>query len=127
MDTQKIDRSEMRGDKIRHRKLQNIGWRYKNGMFVASEWVNRKFFGNFDIYFEQNPSKGTVVVWIENKDYPMLNRTKVDYESFEKALDGITAYFDDIADKQKNVSPAVEYRAKQAYQKIIADEIAKML
>lgn len=127
MSGQKIDRAAMRGDKIRHGKLQNISWRYKNGVLVASEWVNRKFFGNFDIYFQQNPSKGTIVAWVENKDFPMLNRTKVGYENFEKALDGITAYFNDIEEKQKNISPAVELRAKQAYQKIIAEEIAKML
>lgn len=116
---------------MRHDKLTKgfpkMVWRYVDGVLCASDWVNRKFFGNFDIYFEQNPSKGTVLVRIENEDYPMLNRTKIGYENFEKALCGIASYFDDIEEKQKNISPAVELRARQAYQNIIANEIANLL
>ena len=116
---------------MKHDKLTKgfpkMVWRYADGVLWAKEFVRRTPFGNFDIYLEQNPSIGTVTVWIGNKDYPILNISNMSYESFEKALSGITAYFNDIAEKSKNIPPEVELRAKQAYQKIIADEIAKMV
>lgn len=116
----------MQHDKLTN-KFPRMNWHYNNGILYAHDFVNRKCFGNFDINFEQNATNGNVKVRIDNKNYPMLNKSEMEYKNFEEALEGIEAYFDEIAQKQKNISPAVELKAKEAYQKVIIDEIVKMV
>lgn len=63
---------------------------------------------------------------IENKSYPMLNRTEKAYESFEAAVDAVSEYFEEMDERAKKVSQDAKERAKRASQEIIAREIARI-
>lgn len=93
---------------------------------TARQEISRDPFGKFAITFKQCLENGAVVAEIENADYPILNRTAIGYESFEKAVSAIAEYFEEIDERAKKVSKNVRERAKRASQYIIAEEIRKI-
>ena len=69
-------------------------WTYENGKLVAEKDISRDPFGTFEIGFRQDLENGAVIVEIENRDYPSLNRAPVGYESFPAAVEAIAEYFE---------------------------------
>lgn len=101
-------------------------WTYTDGKLVAEKDISRDPFGTFEIKFRQCLENGAVIVEIENRDYPTLNRAAVGYESFPAAVEAIAEYFERIDEKAKKVSQNVKERAKQASRYIIAQEIERI-
>ena len=101
---------------------KRMWWTYENGKLVAEKDISRDPFGTFEIGFRQDLENGAVIVEIENRDYPSLNRAPVGYESFPAAVEAIAEYFEGIDEKAKKVSQNVKERAKQASRYIIAQE-----
>ncbi len=105
---------------------KRMWWTYENGKLVAEKDISRDPFGTFEIGFRQDLENGAVIVEIENRDYPSLNRAPVGYESFPAAVEAIAEYFEGIDEKAKKVSQNVKERAKQASRYIIAQEIERI-
>lgn len=101
-------------------------WKYEDGKLTARQDISRDPFGSFEVKFRQSLENGGVVMEIENKDYPTLNRTPVNYESFSAAVEAVAEYFEGIDERAKKVPQNVKERAKRASQYIIAQEIAKI-
>lgn len=105
---------------------KRMWWTYEEGKLVAEKDISRDPFGTFEIGFRQDLENGAVIVEIENRDYPSLNRAPVGYESFPAAVEAIAEYFEGIDEKAKKVSQNVKERAKQASRYIIAQEIERI-
>lgn len=105
---------------------KRMWWTYENGKLVAEKDISRDPFGTFEIGFRQDLENGAVIVEIENRDYPSLNRAPVGYESFPAAVEAIAEYFEGIDEKAKKVSQNVKERARQASRYIIAQEIERI-
>ena len=105
---------------------KRMWWTYENGKLVAEKDISRDPFGSFEVKFRQSLENGGVVMEIENKDYPTLNRTPVNYESFPAAVEAVAEYFEGIDERAKKVPQNVKERARKASQYIIGQEIAKI-
>lgn len=107
-------------------KFSRMWWKYEEGKLTARQGISRDPFGSFEVKFRQCLENGGVVMEIENKAYPTLNRTPVNYESFPGAVEAVAEYFEGIDERAKKVPQNVKERAKRASQYIIAQEIAKI-
>lgn len=101
-------------------------WKYEGGKLTARQDISRDPFGNFEVKFRQSLENGGVVMEIENKAYPALNRKPVNYEGFPAAVEAVAEYFEGIDECAKKVPQNVKERARKASQYIIAQEIAKI-
>lgn len=108
-------------------KFSRMWWKYEDGKLTARQDISRDPFGSFEVKFRQCLENGGVVMEIENKAYPTLNRTPVNYEGFPAAVEAVAEYFEGIDERAKKVPQNVKERAKRASQYIIAQEIAKIV
>ena len=62
-------------------KFSRMWWKYEGGKLTARQDISRDPFGSFEVKFRQSLENGGVVMEIENKAYPTLSRTPINYES----------------------------------------------
>lgn len=76
-------------------------WKYEDGKLTARQDISRDPFGSFEVKFRQSLENGGVVMEIENKTYPTLNRMPVNYESFPAAVEAVAEYFEGMTSERR--------------------------
>lgn len=107
-------------------KFSKMWWRLVDGKLTSEKDISRDPFGDFEITFKMSAHNGAVEMEIRNRAYPILNRSAKNYESFERAVSGLSEYFEEIDGYAKKVAQSVKERAKKASQYIIGQEIEKI-
>ena len=111
---------------IRLENFKKLRWKYEDGKLKAETEIRRKPFGEFKATFRMSTQNEETVLEVENYDFPILNRTACGFESFEKAVEALKRYFDEIDELTKKIPQNAKDEAERVRMSIIAAEIAKI-
>ena len=111
---------------IRLENFKKLWWKYEDGKLKAETEIRRKPFGEFKATFRMSTQNEETVLEVENYDFPLLNRTACGFESFEKAVEALKRYFDEIDALTKKIPQNAKDEAERVRMSIIAAEIAKI-
>ena len=111
---------------IRLENFKKLWWKYEDGKLKAETEIRRKPFGEFKATFRMSTQNEETVLEVENYDFPLLNRTACGFESFEKSVEALKRYFDEIDELTKKIPQNAKDEAERVRMSIIAAEIAKI-
>lgn len=111
---------------IKVENFKKLWWKYEDGKLKAETEIRRKPFGEFKATFRMSTQNEATVLEVENYDFPLLNRTACGFESFEKAVEALKRYFDEIDELTKKIPQNAKDEAERVRMSIIAAEIAKI-
>ena len=111
---------------IKVENFKNLWWKYEDGKLKAGKEIRRKPFGEFKVKFCMSTNNGETVLEVESYGFPLLNRTACGFESFEKAVEALKRYFDEVDELTKKIPQNVKDEAERVRMKVITAQIAKM-
>lgn len=111
---------------IRLENFKKLWWKYEDGKLKAETEIRRKPFGEFKATFRMSTQNEETVLEVENYDFPLLNRTACVFESFEKAVEALKRYFEEVEGIAKKIPQNAKDEAERVRMSIIAAEIAKI-
>lgn len=107
-------------------KFEGIMWRNAGRFFKAHKDVQRKPFGDFTVDFEMNANTGETEMQVRSWRFEELNSEKRAYKTFNKAVNAVIEYFEEIDRFAKKVPNTAKYEAEKAYQTVIVKELIKI-
>lgn len=111
---------------IKVENFKKLWWKYEDGKLKAETEIRRKPFGEFKATFRMSTQNDETVLEVENYDFPLLNRTACGFESFEKAVEALRGYFEEVEGIAKKIPQSERNEAERARRTIISTAVAKI-
>ena len=111
---------------IRLENFKKLRWKYEDGKLKAETEIRRKPFGEFKATFRMSTQNEETVLEVENYDFPILNRTACGFESFEKAVEALKRYFDEIDELTKKIPQNAKDEATKDFTPITEKELKEV-